>query len=270
MLAVVNIWADILATLFVLIAVFFFAFQVLGNIFTGRLMFKFKEGNWPHHDAVVPPLPKIMHGVHVFSMIVLWITGFYIRFGQFMPVNGARDFMKYAHFVCMYAVCIIFVMRVWYAITRDGKEFTETWQDVKNFPRVLMYYLFIAKKYPHRMKYNPLQKMTYGYLFPVSLIIMAVTGFGLMWPKIVYGWAAGFTGGAANAAAWGRVVHFLFAAILLMFTMIHITLSFLEDYPALLIFFGLAKHAEHEEEHDAPKPKSKSLPKTKPVPANAE
>lgn len=246
MLAEVNVWADIIATALVGIAFFFWGFQIVGNIVTGRFKRKFIGKQWPHHDAVVPPAPKIMHGIHVTSMIALWVSGFYIRFPFF---DGGRDTMKYIHFVAMYLVVIIFVMRLWYAFTRDGREFTITLADVKNFPRVLMYYMFLGKSYPHRMKYNPLQKMTYGYLFPVFLTIMAFTGFGLMSPQTVYGWAASYTGGAAAAAAWGRVIHFLSAAILLMFTMIHLCLSFIEDYPALLIFFGLAKHQEHEE-HD--------------------
>ncbi|MFA5866625.1 MAG: cytochrome b/b6 domain-containing protein [Actinomycetota bacterium] len=248
MLAEVNVWADIIATALVGIALFFWVFQIVGNIVTGRFKRKFVGGEWPHHDAIVPPMPKIMHGVHVVSMISLWVSGLYIRFPFF---SGGRDIMKYIHFVAMYAVIIIFVMRLWYAFTRDGREFVITLKDVKNFPRVLMYYMFLGKSYPHLMKYNPLQKMTYGYLFPVFLTIMAITGFGLMWPTSVYGWAANFTGGAAAAAAWGRVIHFLCAAILLMFTMIHLCLSFIEDYPALLIFFGLSKgdhgHEEHEE-----------------------
>ncbi|MFH1736853.1 MAG: cytochrome b/b6 domain-containing protein [Actinomycetota bacterium] len=253
MLAEVNVWADIIATALVAIGLIFGIFQVVGNIVTGRFKRKFVEKQWPHHDAVVPPLPKIMHGVHLTSMIALWISGLYIRFPFF--TNG-RDMMKYIHFVAMYAVIIIFVMRLWYAFTRDGKEFTITWADVKNFPRVLMYYLFLAKSYPHRMKYNPLQKMTYGYLFPVFLTIMAFTGFGLMWPKPVLGWVAPYAGGVAATAAWARIIHFLSAMILLMFTMIHLTLSFIEDYPALMIFFGLAHQEVHEESEpqDAPKP----------------
>ncbi len=253
MLAEVNVWADIIATALVGIALFFWVFQIVGNIVTGRFKRKFGQGQWPHHDAIVPPAPKIMHGIHVLSMITLWVSGFYIRFPFF---SGGRNMMKYAHFVAMYAVIIIFVMRLWYAFTRDGREFVITLADVKNFPRVLMYYMFLGKSYPHRMKYNPLQKMTYGYLFPVFLTIMAITGFGLMWPQTVYGWAAAFTGGAASAAAWGRVIHFLCAAILLMFTMIHLCLSFIEDYPALMIFFGLAHQEAHDEHlsHDAPKP----------------
>jgi thiosulfate reductase cytochrome b subunit len=267
MLAVVNVWFDIIVTVLVGVGLFFWGFQIVGNTVTGRFKKKFVGGQWPHHDAVVPPAPKIMHGFHVVSMIALWVSGFYIRFPFF---DGGRDAMKYIHFVFMYIVITIFVMRLWYAFTRDGKEFTETWQDIKNLPRVLMYYMFLGKSYPHRMKYNPLQKMTYGYLFPVFLTIMAITGFGLMWPTTVYGWASSFTGGAANAAAWGRAVHFLSAGILLMFTMIHLCLSFIEDYPALLIFFGLAKHKEHEEEHEAHE-SHKPLPtKAKPVHANAE
>lgn len=262
MLAEINVWADIIATLLVGIALGFWAFQIIGNFATGRFKRKFVDKQWPHHDAVVPPLPKIMHGVHVTSMIALWISGLYIRFPFFA---GGRAIMKDIHFVAMYAVIIIFAMRLQYAFTRDGREFTITLADVKNFPRVLMYYMFLGKSYPHRMKYNPLQKMTYGYLFPVFLTIMAVTGFGLMWPKTVFGWAAQFAGGVAAAAAWARIIHFLSAMVLLMFTMIHLCLSFIEDFPALLMFFGLTKQEVHEE-HEP----TRHRPEAKPVPSHAD
>jgi thiosulfate reductase cytochrome b subunit len=149
---------------------------------------------------------------------------------------------------------------VQYALSHDGKEFTITWPDIKNFPRVFLYYMFLGKSYPHRMKYNPLQKMTYGYLFPTFLTVMAITGFGLMWPDKVLGWTASFAGGVAAAAAWARVIHFLSAALLLMFTMIHLCLSFIEDYPALLMFFGLTKQTVDEEHGHAAHP-----PITEPV-----
>ncbi len=242
MLAEINVWADIIATLMVAVGLGFWAFQIIGNFATGRMKRKFIGKQWPHHDAIVPPLPKIMHGVHVTSMIALWITGLLIRF----PViaNG-RTPLKYIHFVAMYAVIIIFVMRLQYAFARDRKEFAITLKDIKNSPRVLGYYMFLGKAYPHLMKYNVMQKMTYGLLFPIFLTVMAFTGFGLMWPKTVLGFLAPLAGGVAAAAAWARVVHYLSAMFLLMFTMIHVCLSFIEDYPALLMFFGLTKQEVH-------------------------
>jgi thiosulfate reductase cytochrome b subunit len=264
MIAEVNVWVDIIATAMVAIGLFFWAFQIIGNFATGRIKKKFVEGNWPHHDAIVPPMPKIMHGIHVASMIALWISGLYIRFPF---IEGWRGNMKIVHFVAMYAVVIILVMRLQYAFSRDGKEFVLTLRDLKNMPRVLMYYMFLGKTYPHLSKYNPMQKMTYGYAFPVCLTIMAFTGFGLMWPKYVLGWAAGLAGGVAAAAMWARVVHYFTAMFLLMFTMIHLCLSFIEDYPALLMFFGLTKQEVHDEHGHS---EETAQPKTEPASAHAE
>lgn len=244
MLAEVNVWVDIIAIVLTAIGLGFWVFQIVGNTLTGRFRKKFVEKQWPHHDAVVPLSPKLMHGTHVTAMIALGVSGLYTRFPVF---SGGRDIMKTIHFVAMYTVVVIFVMRVYYAFTLDGREFTMTLKDVINTPKVLMYYTFIGKSYPHLAKYNVMQKMTYGILFPVFMVVMMFTGFGLMWPKTVFGFLAGPLGGVAAAAAWARIVHFTSAMILIMFTLIHICLSFIEDYPALLTFFGLAKQEVHEE-----------------------
>lgn len=253
MLAQVNIWVDVVAVIMVAIGLGFWVFQIVGNTVTGRFRRKFVEKQWPHHDEIVPIGPKIMHGVHVASMITLAVSGLYTRFPIFA---GGREIMKNVHFVAMYLVVIILVMRIYYAFMMDGRNFVMTFKDIMNMPRVLMYYMFIGKSYPHLSKYNVMQKMTYGLVFPIFMVLQAYTGFSLMWPKILLGWAGNFAGGVAAAAAWARIAHFAIAMFLIMFTLIHMCLSFIEDYPALLMFFGLARQEVHEEHgHDEPAPK---------------
>jgi thiosulfate reductase cytochrome b subunit len=250
MLAQVNIWVDIIAVIMVAIGLGFWVFQIVGNTVTGRFRKKFVEKQWPHHDEIVPIAPKIMHGVHVASMITLAVSGLYTRFPIFV---GGREIMKNVHFVAMYLVCIILLMRIYYAFMMDGRNFIMTLKDILNMPRVLMYYMFIGKSYPHLSKYNVMQKMTYGLIFPIFMVVQAYTGFSLMWPKILLGWAGQFAGGVAAAAAWARIVHFMVCMFLIMMTLIHMCLSFIEDYPALLMFFGLARQEVHEEHgHEEP------------------
>lgn len=249
MLAAVNIWVDIIATVMVAIGIFFWAFQITGNFVTGRFKRKFIGKEWPHHDHIIPKSPKLLHATHVISMIALGVSGVYTRFPFFA---GGRDTMKLVHFIFMYLVVINFVMRIYYAFVKDSVEFKIGMKDVLNAPKVLLYYMFVKRSYPHIAKYNVMQKMTYGIAFPSLMVVQAYTGFALMWPTILLGWAGDFVGGVAAAAAWARLLHFFCAIAFLMLTMIHVCLSFVEDYPALLMFFGLAKqevHGEHEHEH---------------------
>ncbi|HEY3374129.1 MAG TPA: cytochrome b/b6 domain-containing protein [Candidatus Aquicultor sp.] len=250
MLAVVNVWVDIIAIVMVVVGIGFWSFQIIGNFVTGRFRRKFIGKEWPHHDHIIPKSPKLLHVTHVISMIALGISGVYTRFPFF---DGGRDTMKIIHFVFMYIVVINFVLRIYYAYIKDSVEFKITLRDIKNGLNVMLYYMFVKRSYPHLTKYNVLQKGTYGYAFPSLMIIQAFTGFSLMWPSTLLGWAGGFVGGVAAAAAWARVIHFFCAMAFLMFTMIHVCLSFVEDYPALLIFFGLAKQevaAGHGHEHE--------------------
>ena len=267
MLVTVNIWVDVAAVIMTAIGLGFWVFQIVGNFVSGRMRRKFVQKQWPHHDKIVPRTPKILHGIHVISMISLAVSGLYLRYPFFV---GGRVIMKNIHFVAMYTVVAIVILRVYYAFTRDGREFIITLRDLINSPKVIMYYAFIGRSYPHLSKYNVMQKMTYGLLFPIFLVIQAFTGFALMWPKTLLGWAGPYVGGIAAAAAWSRIAHFGICMFLIMLTLIHMCLSFIEDYPALLSFFGVKKqevYAAHEEHEHKESPVPKARPARKRVKA---
>jgi thiosulfate reductase cytochrome b subunit len=176
------------------------------------------------------------------TFLTLAVSGLYIRF-PFYP--GLRPLNQQIHFIAMYVVVAFMLIRIVYALFKDGKQFILTKQDLQVMPQALMYYGFIRKQYPHIHKYNGMQKFTYGYVFPIGLTGMAITGFAMMWPYKLLGWAES----VGTAVAYARVSHFMLAAILVMFVLIHICLSFVEDYPALMIFFGL--HRQYwEEDYD--------------------
>lgn len=241
MLAEVNIWMDILAISIAIGAFGFLVFQIAGNFLSGRFHRKFVLHQWPAHEEEVPKTPKFLHGMHLLLMVVLGFSGIYIRYPFF---QGGRDFLRFSHYVAMYGVLGVFVLRVYYAMIHDAEEFKITARDITNAPKVIMYYVFIKGSYPHLTKYNVMQKMTYAIMFPLFLIIQAYTGFALIWPKILLGWAASYTGGLAAAAAWSRSIHFTCAMIFIFLTVVHLCLAFVENYPALLDFFGLKKHEE--------------------------
>lgn len=268
MIAKVNIWVDILATILVVIAVGFWIFQIIGNFVTGRFYRKFVGKEWPHHDKIVPLLPKVLHGTHVAAMIALAFTGLYIRYPFFA---GGREIMRYIHYVAMYTVVFNFIFRLYYAFAKDSVEFKITLRDILNMPKVLMYYAFLRRSYPHLAKYNVMQKFTYGIAFPFLMVIQAYTGFSLLWPRTLLGWAAPIAGGVAAAAAWARIVHFVVCMLFIMLTAIHVCLSFIEDSPALLVFFGLAKqeiYVEHKRKR--PKPRLRRRPRAAKAPLETE
>lgn len=257
MLAKINIWVDLLAIVLTLVVFGFWVFQLLGNIFTGRLRKKFVEWHWPEGHKI-PPLPKILHLTHLFSMIGLGFTGLYIRYPFF---NGGRTTMRYIHYVFMYIVVANFLYRLYYAYLIDGKEFTFRLYDIKNAPNVLMYYTFLKSGYPHMDKYNPMQKMTYGLAFPSLMVIQAFTGFSLVWPQILLGWAGGLVGGVAVAAAYARIIHFVVCMLFIMLTGIHAWLAVMENFPGFLDFFFIREaevpehghgHGHESESHAAP------------------
>ncbi len=249
MIATLNIWADVLATLMVLVVFGFWSFQVAGNLVTGRFYRKFVGRQWPHHDKPVALLPRLLHATHVAAMIALAFSGIYLRYPTFA---GGRDLLRNIHYVAMYIVLINFVWRVYYAGAKDWLEFRITKQDIINAPKVMLYYAFITKSYPHLSKYNVMQKFTYGIAFPSLMVLQAVTGFALVWSEPLLGWTVPLTGGVAVTAAWLRLVHFMGCMSFIMLTGIHVCLAFVEDFPALLVFFGIKRQAGHEEPPPAP------------------
>lgn len=243
MLAALNIWADVLAVAMLIIAALFWIIQVLGNILSGRFKQKFRYGQWPEHDEIVPVIPRVLHFMHVFTIVLLAISGIYIRF-PFYP--GMRPFNEQVHFIAYYGVIILLVVRIVYAIFVDHREFAIRKKDLKAGAQAILYYMFLRKQYPHLSKYNAMQKIIYGYIFPLFLIVLAVTGFAMQYPETMLSWAASVD----LVAAYVRVVHFFFCALTLFFVLIHVCMSFVEDFPALLIFFGLQRQYWEEEYED--------------------
>ncbi len=88
------------------------------------------------------------------------------------------------------------------------------------------YYLFISKTRPRVDKYNPLQALTYGYLFPLLIVAMALTGFGMYPPASAYfGWVVNVLGSPNNV----RFVHFTLCFVMLSVWLIHLYLVVMED-----------------------------------------
>ncbi len=271
-LVVLNVWLDVVFFgLYAVVLVALLGVHLTGNFLTGRFRKRFKDWEWPHHEGPpVPFLPKFLHFQHVASMIILALSGMYIRFIDHFPgqASWARDFLQVLHYVAMIVVTVNLVWRLWYAFAarqRDYREFAITKQDIVTAPKVVMYYAFIKKSKPHLGKYNVMQKGTYT-LFAPLLIVQAFTGFALLgfWEvpftgltpsQILLGWWLGadfMLGSTALAVAWTRVAHYIINWLFIILTTVHVYLSVTEDFPAFLNFFGLSfldrGHADHGDE----------------------
>lgn len=257
-----NVWLDAVFTSLYVVVVIGLSGHFLGNILTGRAKRRFgKEWAWPHHDSHPPALPKFLHFQHVACMILLGLSGMYIRFPFF---NGGRTAMRYVHYFAMIVVVINLVWRLWYAFSsrqRDYREFAITRRDIVTAPKVILYYIFVKPSKPHLGKYNVMQKGTYTVFVPL-LFLQAFTGFALLTMNLPFtqlsprdllvGWWLAPLVGSVDYAGWiMRTSHYIINWLFIILTTIHVYLSVTEDFPAFLDFFGMGfldKRSGHGDE----------------------
>ena len=188
------------------------------------------------------PLPAVLlHWVHLLSFFLLMGTGLYIH----SPLEGFSTMavMDEIHFVTMYVFILTTIVRVYWAFfgagssalgsvkrVRDYRHFALTRLDTKTFGSTLAYYLFLRKTRPYSPKYNPLQKVTYGYLFPLIILFMALTGFSMFLPTAgAMTWFVAWFGGQNGV----RLAHYFAMWVLFVFFMIHFYLVVFEDLKEL-------------------------------------
>ncbi|MDO8849012.1 MAG: cytochrome b/b6 domain-containing protein [Coriobacteriia bacterium] len=267
LLAQVNVWMDAVFLALWIGVLLFVVFHFSLSVPKGRYRKKFIEGKWPEHDHTPVALPKLMHWIHLVSMVLLGFTGLMIRFPAF---DGWRTPMRYIHYVAMTIVLLNLFWRLWYAFLskdRDYKKFAVTKRDMQSALGVLAYYGYFSNNKPHVAEYNVMQKMSY-LLFLAMMLAQGFTGLALLTQPFIFGlsprevllgwWLAPLLGDVAIAGAWVRVVHYALTWLFILMTTIHIYLAVAEDLPISLDFFGFKKYPEdklvkgghgHEEPH---------------------
>lgn len=244
MLAVANLWFDIMGVAVLVLLPLILAYFLAMNLVTGRLKERFIDYHWHLLEVLhIPwdeehPMPiRIWHWTNLICFAIFLVTGYYIRYPFF---SGGREIMRYLHFIAMYVVVAIWSYRIWFMFTSgDWKNFTYSKKDIPVVLQVVLYYMGIKPHYDHIAKYHPIQRMTYITIYAL-LPLQAYTGFALLWPKILLAPVAGFAGGIANAAAWSRFLHsFIRTVYILLFSM-HAILAILEGFPSFKYFwFGM-------------------------------
>ena len=195
------------------------------------------------------PLPAVlMHWVHLLSFFILIATGQMIH--SPWPQVATMQTVQTIHFISMYVFILTTIVRIYWAFfgagsanaastkrIADYKHFRLNRFDWRTMGQWIKYYLFMRKTRPYTAKYNPLQKITYGFLFPLGAIFMALTGFAMFQPtagKMMW-WADIF--GGQNGT---RLAHYWCMWALIAFFMIHLYLLVTEEIKELPIM--LARH----------------------------
>jgi Ni/Fe-hydrogenase 1 B-type cytochrome subunit len=187
---------------------------------------------------------RAMHWAAAISIAVLVVTGFYIGRPYFAPAPGeAIDHymmgrMRFLHFAAAGVLVATGIVRVYWLRAGNRYErlnalFPLSRKDFRNL-------LFVARKYllmrwearPHYLGHNPLQQISYTFVYLVVLAQVA-TGFalyGLSNPEglfyRVFGWEPLFLGGVPVV----RFVHHVLTWVILIFVPIHVYLALRADF----------------------------------------
>jgi len=260
-LTTINVWLDVVFTSLYVVVLAFFAFHFALFVYFGRFKQSFIEGHWAEHESRPPLTPKLLHAGHMTSMIILGLTGMYLRFPFFY---GGRVAMRDLHYVFMIVVIVVLIWRVWYAFfsktNADWREFAIGKKDVQTALGVLAYYGYFSNNKPHVAKYNVMQKMSYN-MFLYMMILQAITGLALLRFNVPFlnmtisqamiGWNLGLAFGSAASALWAvRTVHYILNWLFIIMTTVHFYLAATADVPCALDFFGLIEMDVHPHGHD--------------------
>ena len=287
-----QVWLDVIFTGLYVCVLAFLVFHFVMGIVKGRFHKKYVEGAWPEHDHIPPATPKWIHGIHMSGILILALTGMYLRFPFFY---GGRTIMRNVHFFFMLIVTVTLVWRVWYAFfsktNADWREFAVGKKDLASAGGVLAYYGYFSNNKPHVAKYNVMQKMSY-LLFLAMMVMQVFTGFALIKANILFGvsprdvlvgwWLGAVVGGPAAALWYARTLHYILNWGFLIMMTVHFYLAANEDLPCTLDFFGLKKMTtvaarDHEdvpafepaprsEPEPVPQPRAHPHPSPEPVP----
>jgi Ni/Fe-hydrogenase 1 B-type cytochrome subunit len=193
------------------------------------------------------PWPAVlMHGAHLLSFFVLIATGLAIH--AHSNAIGTMQFVRQTHSIAQFVFILTTVARIYWAFFgagsaaigslvrhRDWRFFGLSGADFKALPGWVAYYLFLRKTHPHAIKYNPLQKLTYLILFPLGILVMALSGFAMFAPSAdAMAWFANIFGGLNGV----RLMHYLTMWIMIAFFMIHLYLVIVEDPAELSVMLA--------------------------------
>lgn len=186
---------------------------------------------------------RAMHWAAVASIIVLVVTGFYIGKPYFIVGSGEASshylmgWMRFLHFLAAGVFVATAIVRVYWLFAGNKFErlaalFPVRPRDWANLLRQVKYYLMIRpKEAPHYLGHNPLQQLSYTFLYVVAAV-MVVTGFAMYGQSnpngvffALFGWVGSLFGGM-QVVRW---VHHVLTWVFLIFIPIHVYLALRAD-----------------------------------------
>ena len=157
-------------------------------------------------------MTRILHAIHMVSMVVLILSGFYIYAPLSFNIFPNMDIARFLHFIFMYVVVATMIFKLYYSIAiGDLKNLWFNSQDLKDLPGVIRYYVFgiFKKKVRKKMgKYNAGQKLLYT-LWPILLLFQVITGFAMYFEESFPGFIY-FFGGLNHFKAWHAITAWIF------------------------------------------------------------
>ena len=177
-----------------------------------------------------PRWSRIIHWLHTISMLVLIFSGFYITYANRTFLFPNMRSARLGHFVAAYIITATFIARIYYNIAeKTYKNYLVTKADVREFPRLTKYYLFLTDELPTYAIFNPGQKVMYLVWQPL-LLVQAISGW-LLYDSIRFQpiW---LTSGILSLNTL-RIFHYLVALLFTITTAVHLYLVLTEDIEKL-------------------------------------
>lgn len=179
------------------------------------------------------------------SVILLIVTGLYIHY-PFIDNGGGflMSLMRGVHFFFAGILAISVVLRVilmFFGKNRDWSSFLWNFRDIALLPKVIAHYLHLGDMPKLTKKYNPLQMLTYTFIFLLA-IFQIVFGFALMYPE---GWLGWLNYGIFGTEVNTRIAHYITMWIFVLFLIVHTYLVIKDSFKETKEVF-MVKGSEEE------------------------
>ncbi len=183
---------------------------------------------------------RLFHWLHVASIAVLAVTGYYIG-NPFVvvPSDTAQTYlmgwMRAVHFTAAFVFILGFLVRFYWFFAGGGYASWRDWVPASKerwafFWKQFKYYVFLEKKRPEYMGHNPVAGLSYAVV-GVMIIVQALTGFALyaepfsggFW-RGAFGWLLTMFGNQAL-----RMTHHVMMWLFGAFFIVHLYMAVLAD-----------------------------------------
>lgn len=184
---------------------------------------------------------RIFHWVNFTAGLILILTGLYIAYPFLGAASSHADGflmggIRITHFITAFIFILNLIFRLyWFFMgnkyARSNPFSPKFWKGVWKY---IKYYLFIPVKEEERVEHNELAQLTYWLFFGVGSILMVLTGLYLFFePQLnsgigsLFAWVPIVFGKTSFAV---RGLHHIVAWILVLFTLIHVYMSFRDTW----------------------------------------